>query len=50
MPAPPASPARLQVGDAFVLNCLGEGEYNKTMKHFLQVRAGWEACQQQTVH
>jgi flavin reductase (DIM6/NTAB) family NADH-FMN oxidoreductase RutF len=26
----------MQVGDAFVLNCLGEGEYSALMKHFLQ--------------
>eukprot|EP00210_Caulerpa_lentillifera_P001943 g1865.t1 len=26
----------LQVGDEFVLNCLGETNYAKTMKHFLQ--------------
>ncbi|KAL4448067.1 hypothetical protein ABPG75_005286 [Micractinium tetrahymenae] len=26
----------MQVGDKFVLNCLGEGEYNATIKHFLQ--------------
>ena len=26
----------MQVGDAFVLNCLGEGEYAGLMKHFLQ--------------
>lgn len=26
----------LQVGDVFVLNCLGEGEYSPVMKHFLQ--------------
>jgi len=26
----------MQVGDSFVLNCLGEGEYNSIMKHFLQ--------------
>lgn len=25
-----------QVGDIFVLNCLGEGEYQATLKHFLQ--------------
>ena len=31
--APPPPP---QVGDAFVLNCLGDGEYNAPMKHFLQ--------------
>ena len=24
------------MGDHFVLNCLGEGEYSATMKHFLQ--------------
>jgi flavin reductase (DIM6/NTAB) family NADH-FMN oxidoreductase RutF len=24
------------VGDAFVLNCLGEEEFNPVMKHFLQ--------------
>lgn len=33
----PAWQTPLQVGDKFVLNCLGEGEYNATMKHFLQV-------------
>lgn len=26
----------LQVGDTFVLNCLGEKNYNRIMKHFLQ--------------
>mmetsp|Transcript_10397 Transcript_10397/g.20527 ORF Transcript_10397/g.20527 Transcript_10397/m.20527 type:complete len:651 (+) Transcript_10397:77-2029(+) len=26
----------MQVGDSFVLNCLGEGEYSHIMKHFLQ--------------
>ncbi|KAI7837261.1 hypothetical protein COHA_008875 [Chlorella ohadii] len=26
----------MQVGDTFVLNCLGEGEYNQVLKHFLQ--------------
>lgn len=26
----------MQVGDAFVLNCLGENEYSATLKHFLQ--------------
>lgn len=26
----------MQVGDSFVLNCLGEGEYSVLMKHFLQ--------------
>ena len=26
----------MQVGDPFVLNCLGEGEYSVLMKHFLQ--------------
>lgn len=26
----------MQVGDAFVLNCLGEDEYSATLKHFLQ--------------
>lgn len=26
----------MQVGDSFVLNCLGEGEQNVLMKHFLQ--------------
>jgi flavin reductase (DIM6/NTAB) family NADH-FMN oxidoreductase RutF len=26
----------MQVGDSFVLNCLGEGEYSALMKHFLQ--------------
>ena len=26
----------MQVGDSFVLNCLGEGEYSLLMKHFLQ--------------
>lgn len=26
----------MQVGDQFVLNCLGDGEYNATLKHFLQ--------------
>jgi len=26
----------MQVGDRFVLNCLGEGEYSGIMKHFLQ--------------
>ncbi len=26
----------MQVGDSFVLNCLGEGEYSSIMKHFLQ--------------
>lgn len=26
----------MQVGDSFVLNCLGEGEYAGLMKHFLQ--------------
>lgn len=31
-------PPAPQVGDKFVLNCLGEGEYNATIKHFLQVR------------
>lgn len=25
-----------QVGDVFVLNCLGEGEFTPLMKHFLQ--------------
>jgi len=25
-----------QVGDSFVLNCLGDGEYNAVLKHFLQ--------------
>ena len=26
----------VQVGDTFVLNCLGEGEYTGLMKHFLK--------------
>lgn len=26
----------VQVGDRFVLNCLGENTYSKVMKHFLQ--------------
>ncbi|PSC76929.1 diflavin flavo A [Micractinium conductrix] len=26
----------MQVGDSFVLNCLGDGEYNALLKHFLQ--------------
>lgn len=26
----------MQVGDTFVLNCLGEGEYSALMKHFLK--------------
>lgn len=29
-------PLLAQVGDTFVLNCLGEGEYNQVLKHFLQ--------------
>ena len=32
-------PACVQVGDNFVLNCLGENEYNPILKHFLQVNS-----------
>lgn len=30
------STAAMQVGDRFVLNCLGEDTYGRVMKHFLQ--------------
>lgn len=32
----PPPPPSLQVGDSFVLNCLAEGEYTATLKHFLK--------------
>lgn len=32
----PTLPPPLEVGDTFVLNCLGEGQYSALMKHFLQ--------------
>ena len=34
--APHFPPSLLQVGDTFVLNCLGEDDYAGTMRHFLK--------------
>ena len=36
LPLPACLPACLQVGDSFVLNCLGEDGYSDVMKHFLK--------------